>query len=62
MTDGIAAAYRDGRDRIAAGNGVRDVLTTTCNLRNATPLLFAFPARIGLPTMRYQKKSSARSA
>jgi NADP-dependent aldehyde dehydrogenase len=25
LTDGIAAAYRDGRDRIAAGNGVRDV-------------------------------------
>lgn len=40
LTDGIAAAYRDGRDRIAAGNGVRDVLTTTCDLRNATPYLY----------------------
>lgn len=40
LTDGIASAYRDGRDRIAAGNGVRDVLTTSCNLRNATPYLY----------------------
>ena len=40
LTDGIAAAYRDGRDRVAAGAGVRDVLTTTCDLRNATPYLF----------------------
>lgn len=40
LTDGIAEAYRQGRDRVAKGNGVRSVLTTTCDLRNATPYLF----------------------
>jgi NADP-dependent aldehyde dehydrogenase len=40
LTDGIAEAYRAGRDRIAGVAGVRAVLTTTCNLRNATPYLF----------------------
>lgn len=40
LTDGIAEAYRQGRDRVAEGNGVRSVLTTTCDLRNATPYLF----------------------
>jgi 2,5-dioxopentanoate dehydrogenase len=40
LTDGMAEAYRAGRDRIAAGSGVRSVLTTTCDLRNATPYLF----------------------
>jgi NADP-dependent aldehyde dehydrogenase len=40
LTDGIAEAYRAGRDRIASGAGVREVLTTTCDLRNATPYLF----------------------
>jgi 2,5-dioxopentanoate dehydrogenase len=40
LTDGIAEAYRAGRDRVAKGNGVRSVLTTTCDLRNATPYLF----------------------
>ncbi len=41
LTDGIAAAYRSGRDRIGAAEGVRAVLTTTCDLRNATPYLYA---------------------
>ncbi|QLQ18541.1 MAG: aldehyde dehydrogenase (NADP(+)) [Exiguobacterium profundum] len=40
LTDGIAEAYRAGRDRIAAGTGVRAVLTTMCDLRQATPYLF----------------------
>ncbi|MFM2391619.1 MAG: hypothetical protein RLZZ437_3174 [Pseudomonadota bacterium] len=40
LTDGMAEAYRAGRDRIAAGSGVRSVLTTTCDLRNATPYLY----------------------
>jgi len=40
LTDGIAAAYRAGRDRIAATAGVREVLTTVCDRRNATPYLF----------------------
>lgn len=41
LTDGIAAAYRDGRDKIAATAGVQEVLSTSCDLRNATPYLFA---------------------
>jgi alpha-ketoglutaric semialdehyde dehydrogenase len=40
LTDGIAEAYRAGRDRVAGGTGVRSVLTSTCDLRNATPYLF----------------------
>lgn len=40
LTDGIAKAYHDGRDRVAASAGVQDVLTTSCDLRNATPYLY----------------------
>ena len=40
LTDGIAAAFRQGRDRIAAQVGVREVLTSVCDLRQATPYLF----------------------
>lgn len=40
LTDGMAAAYRAGRDRVAAQIGVRAVLTSVCELRNATPNLF----------------------
>lgn len=40
LTDGIAQAYRDGRDRIAGTTGVRELLTSTCDLRNATPYLY----------------------
>jgi len=41
LTDGIAAAYRAGRDRVAGTKGVQEVLTSVCDLRNATPYLFA---------------------
>lgn len=41
LTDGIARAYRSGRDRIAGTAGVQELLTSTCDLRNATPYLFA---------------------
>ncbi len=40
LTDGIAQAYRQGRDRIAAGTGVQAVLTSVCDMRQATPYLF----------------------
>ena len=40
LTDGMAEAYRAGRDRIAAGSGVRAVLTTACEARSATPYLY----------------------
>jgi NAD-dependent aldehyde dehydrogenases len=41
LTDGIASAYRAGRDRIAATKGVQQVLTSVCDQRNATPYVFA---------------------
>lgn len=45
LTDGIAAAYRAGRNRISAGTGVQSLLTTSCELRNAAPYLFRISAR-----------------
>ncbi len=44
LTDGIAHAFHQGRDRLQATDGVREVLTTSCDLRNATPYLFATTA------------------
>lgn len=44
LTDGIAQAYREGRDRVAGTSGVREVLTSTCDLRNATPYLYEVSA------------------
>ena len=41
LTDGIATAYRQGRDRIASTAGVQEVVTSMCDLRNATPYLYA---------------------
>ncbi len=40
LTDGIAQAYRSGRDRVAGTAGVQELLTSTCDLRNATPYLY----------------------
>lgn len=40
LSDGIATAFRSGRDRVAGAAGVRELLTSTCDLRNATPYLF----------------------
>lgn len=40
LTDGMAKAYRNGRDRIVGSTGVQELLTSTCDLRNATPYLF----------------------
>ena len=40
LTDGIAEAYRAGRDRVAASTGVQAVLTSVCDMRQATPYLF----------------------
>jgi 2,5-dioxopentanoate dehydrogenase len=45
LTDGIAEAYRAGRDRIAQAPGVRDLLTSVCDRRNATPNLFVVKGR-----------------
>ncbi len=40
LTDGMAEAFRAGRDRVAAGTGVRAVLTSRCDRRAATPQLY----------------------
>jgi NADP-dependent aldehyde dehydrogenase len=40
LTDGIAEAFRSGRDRVAQASGVRSVLTKICNDRTASPQLF----------------------
>ena len=48
LTDGIAAAYREGADRVAGTTGVQGVLTTTCDLRNATPYLFETTGKVWL--------------
>jgi len=45
LTDGIASAYRAGRDRIAAVGGVRDVISTPCDGRSATPAVFEVTGR-----------------
>lgn len=41
LTDGIAAAYRDGVSRVAAGTGVSKIMGTSCKTRDAAPYLFA---------------------
>jgi NADP-dependent aldehyde dehydrogenase len=40
LSDGIAAAYRVGCDRIGSEAGVQALFTSTCHLRSATPYLF----------------------
>lgn len=41
LTDGIAAAFRDGRDRVRATPGVREIVTSVCHGREATPFVYA---------------------
>ncbi len=45
LTDGIASAYHKGQKRIAATSGVREILTTTCDQRDATPYLYETTAQ-----------------
>ena len=45
LTDGIAAAYRTGQQRVAGATGVREVLATSCDMRTATPYLYATTAK-----------------
>ncbi|KSV62757.1 aldehyde dehydrogenase (NADP(+)) [Sinorhizobium sp. Sb3] len=45
LTEGIARAYREGRDRVSKGGGVREILSTSCGQRDVTPNLFLVPAR-----------------
>ncbi|MCZ2721064.1 aldehyde dehydrogenase (NADP(+)) [Marinomonas sp. 15G1-11] len=45
LTMGIADAYRAGQKRIADTTGVREVLSTSCYMRDATPYLYATTAK-----------------
>ncbi|SLN24937.1 Alpha-ketoglutaric semialdehyde dehydrogenase [Roseovarius albus] len=45
LTDGIAAAYRDGKRRIAETDGVQELLNTSCDQRKATPYLYRTTAQ-----------------
>ena len=40
LTEGIARAYVQGRDRVAGAPGVQSLLTQVCDRRQATPQLF----------------------
>lgn len=40
LTDGIASAFREGQARVAAHKTVREVLATSCDMRNAAPYLY----------------------
>ncbi|MEW7009103.1 aldehyde dehydrogenase (NADP(+)) [Lentilitoribacter sp. EG35] len=44
LTSGIADAYHAGRDRIATTHNVQEVMTSTCDQRNATPYLYSVKA------------------
>lgn len=44
LTDGIAAAFHEGTSRVSGSTGVRDLLTTSCDGRDATPYLFTTTA------------------
>lgn len=45
LTDGIAAAYRDGQRRIAETSGVQELLKSMCDQRDATPYLYQTSAK-----------------
>lgn len=48
LTDGIAEAYRAGQQRVAAATGVQELVSTTCEARNATPYLYQTTAETWL--------------
>ncbi|MGY2198425.1 aldehyde dehydrogenase (NADP(+)) [Pseudomonas gingeri] len=45
LSDAMAVAYRAGRERVAGTAGVREVLGSSCERRNATPCLFVTTGR-----------------
>ena len=48
LTDGIADAYREGQQTVASASGVQEVLTSSCQGRNATPFLYQTDAKTWL--------------
>ncbi|MCV2868892.1 aldehyde dehydrogenase (NADP(+)) [Defluviimonas sp. WL0002] len=45
LSDGIAAAYARGSERVGGAAGVQDLLTSMCDRRQAKPFLFKVQAR-----------------
>jgi len=45
LTEGIAQAYRKGAAEVGAAKGVQDLLTATCDGRNAAPAVYRISAR-----------------
>lgn len=45
LTDGIAAAFGEGKERIKASAGVRELLSTSCDSRSAAPYLYETSAK-----------------
>ncbi|MEM7302853.1 MAG: aldehyde dehydrogenase (NADP(+)) [Pseudomonadota bacterium] len=56
LTDGIAAAYRRGTDRIASGSGVSKILGEACDTRHAKPFLFAVSGEDWLANSELQEE------
>ncbi len=56
LTDGIAAAYRDGVSRIAAGTGVSKIMGTKCATRDAAPYLFTVSGDAWLADQKLQEE------
>lgn len=44
LTDGIAKAYRIGQQRMSSSAGVKEILSTSCESRDATPYLYSVTA------------------
>ena len=40
LTEGIASAFNDGKERIKSSSGVRELLSTSCDSRHAAPYLY----------------------
>ncbi len=62
LTDGIAAAYRDGQARIAGAGGVEALVETTSEGRLARPNSTRSRRTRSAPRMGWAKRCSARSA
>lgn len=56
LTDGIAAAYRGGQQKIAGTQGVLSILTTSSAGRTATPFLFQTDAQTWLANDTLQEE------
>ncbi|MGC1504677.1 MAG: aldehyde dehydrogenase (NADP(+)) [Sulfitobacter sp.] len=56
LTEGIAAAYRKGQQRIAGTSGVRELLSSKCEERKAAPYLSRTTARNWLANERLSEE------